>query len=36
MNKYILRTSLVWVIILAAVVAGFFYYRGPSPHKAAM
>jgi RND family efflux transporter MFP subunit len=35
MNKYILRTSLVWVVILAAVVAGFFFYRRPSPHKTA-
>lgn len=27
MNKYVLRTSLVWIGVLAAVVAGFLFYR---------
>ena len=29
MNKYIVRTSLVWLGVVA-VVAGLFYYRSPA------
>lgn len=33
MNKYVLRTSLVWIIVLAAA-AGFLFYRAHSPRPA--
>jgi Cu(I)/Ag(I) efflux system membrane fusion protein/cobalt-zinc-cadmium efflux system membrane fusion protein len=34
MNKYVIRTSIVWIIVLAAIVAGALIYRARHVHHA--